>query len=425
MSRCRAPAVLLLSMLAILSGCASLSDSLFLVSHVEDPLKAGALTDQGVELYQLYLVNRGEYGRVNEVRRYFVVALRYDPENLRAQQYLQRIDDYRSDEVSKRLREAAQYLKKPKRTPDEDYALCLAAQRAYLLDPQNEQVVQVRRETTEIRVTLVDTYVQRARSAVAQIKEDTPGPTRERLYVDAFRSVNRALAIDPESRDANAEKRAMRSELNDIVAAHLHSAQQKIDRGLFTEAQKELPLLQELDRTLGGAFARQVEDLAYDLNYRWARTLLDRRDYAGAEGKAAAALAVRRTDEAAALKARAAQARASADAGGTFEAGLQRLDKLIGQGDWAGAWRTIGSLSKSATDRASQAALETRRERVRAQLPPMYEKAVQLYKAEEFQKAVELFEVILKIDVDYEQAAEYLEKARAKQKLIEQYGGDA
>jgi len=46
------------------------------------------------------------------------------------------------------------------------------------------------------------------------------------------------------------------------------------------------------------------------------------------------------------------------------------------------------------------------------------------YRAEDFQKAVELLETVLAIDVEYEQAAEYLDKARTKQKLLEQFGGE-
>src|SRR5512135_893885 len=89
----------------LLAGCAGLSDSLFLLRRLDDPAKSRAVAEQGVALYQLSLVARGEYERVNEVRRYFEVALRYDPANRKAQAYLDLVDNYRSVEARNRVRE--------------------------------------------------------------------------------------------------------------------------------------------------------------------------------------------------------------------------------------------------------------------------------------------------------------------------------
>jgi hypothetical protein len=49
---------------------------------------------------------------------------------------------------------------------------------------------------------------------------------------------------------------------------------------------------------------------------------------------------------------------------------------------------------------------------------------VNAHKAEEFQDAIGLFQQVLQVDLEYEQAAEYLDKAMAKQKLLEQYGDE-
>ena len=104
MNRSLSRAAALLGALALLAGCTSLSNSLFLVSKVEGPLKAKAVTEQGIERYQLYLVSQGDYARVDEVRRYFVVALRYDPDNLKAQQYLERGQHAKAQEIVEKMR---------------------------------------------------------------------------------------------------------------------------------------------------------------------------------------------------------------------------------------------------------------------------------------------------------------------------------
>jgi hypothetical protein len=108
----------LLLVLGLLAGCTRLSDSRFLPSGLDDQAKSRALTEQGVARYQLYLVTRGEYSRVAEARRYLEVALRYDPDNPKAQAYLEKLDNFRSSEGRARLREARALLSRAKRSQE-------------------------------------------------------------------------------------------------------------------------------------------------------------------------------------------------------------------------------------------------------------------------------------------------------------------
>jgi hypothetical protein len=419
----RAAGVLLLG-LSLLAGCTSLSDSMFILSKLEDPVKSNALTEQGIARYQLVLVSRGEYSRVAEVRRYFEVALRYDPDNPKAKAYLEKIDNYRNSEGRKRVREAQALLKRGKRSQEEDYAMCLAVQRAYQLLPEEAEVASLHRETTQVRGSLVEALLQRSKASKDQLREDTPIPAREKLTIESFRLIGRALAIDPANTSARSEERAMRSELSRVFESHRKAAEQNIEKAQFAEAGKELALLEELNRSLGHPFDREVESLGYGLNYRWARALFERKEYAAAEARADAALKVRRTDETASLKRRIAQARAQSEAGASFESGLQQADRLIAQGELAAAQRRIDLLARDTSEPGRLASLEERRERIRAQLPSLYQQAVNAYKAEEFEDSIRLFQVVVQIDVEYEQAADYLDKATAKQKLLDQYGGD-
>jgi hypothetical protein len=412
----------LLVTLVLLAGCTSLSDSRFLLSRLDDPVKSRALTEQGIAHYQLYLVSRGEYSRVPEVRRYFEVALRYDPDNLKAQAYLERIDNFRTVEGRKRVREAQALLKRDKRSQEEDYALCLAVQKAYQLLPDDAEVESLRQPTTQLRVSLVETLLQRCMTTLALIEVDTPAPAREKLTIEAFRSVSRALTLDPQNSTARSQEQDMRSELGRIFESRRKTAEQKVEKGQFGEAGRDLALLEELNRSMDHPFDREVESLSYSLSYRWARALLQRKEYAAAESRVEAALAVRRTDEAAALKRRIAEARAASEASASFESGLQKVDRLIAQGELAEANRRLALLARGMSDPGKSASLAERRERLRAQLPDLYQRAVNAYKAEEFQDSIKLFQTVLQIDVEYEQAAEYLDKAQAKQKLLEQYG---
>ena len=413
-----APAALLL----LAAGCTSLSDNRFL-SELGGPVKARVVTEEGIALYQLALVRRGEYSRVEEVRRYFEVALRFDPGNLQAQAYLQKVENYREAETAKRLREAEALWKKGKRSQEEDYALCVAVVRAVQLAPEDDQVATLHRQTSEIRGTLAAFYLERGRTARTRARAEDAA-ARDKLYIEAFGSFNRALAVEPQNSGAHTELDSLAAAVNQILRERLQSAQALVGKGQYAEARKEAALLEELNRRLGHPFDGEVAELGYTLHYRWARSLFERRDYPAALARTDSALAVRKTEEAAALRRRIQEARRQSESGLSYEAALGDADRLLAAGDLAGAYRRLDGLARGTKDRARLAALDSRREKIRAQLPALYEKAVAYYRAEEFQKAAELLETVVAIDVEYEQAAEYLDKARTKQKLLEQYGGE-
>jgi hypothetical protein len=418
MSALAAAAVLLAA------SCASLSEEEKFLSRLGDPAKARVVTEEGIALYQLALIRRAEYERVGEVRRYFEVALRFDPTNRQAQAYLELVDNYRDTETQKRLREAQALLKKGKRSQEEDYALCLAAARAGQLSPENDEVAALLRQTAGTCGTLVKLYLERGREARSQAKAESKGSNREKLYLEAYASFNRVLAVEPRNASARADKGSLQEAVNAILGEHLAGARQLTAAGKFTEARKETALVEELNRRLGRPFDEEVAELAYTLNYRWARSLFERRSYPAALARANAALAVRKTEEAAALRRRIEQARKQSQSGVSYEAALAEADRLLAEGDLAGAYSRLDSLARGIKDPARRTALEARRQKIRAQLPALYERAVGFYRQEEFGKAAELLETVVAIDVEYEQAAEYLDKARTKQKLLEQYEAD-
>jgi hypothetical protein len=45
---------------------------------------------------------------------------------------------------------------------------------------------------------------------------------------------------------------------------------------------------------------------------------------------------------------------------------------------------------------------------------------VQAYRDEDFKTAIELLQTVVGVQVDYEQASDYLDKAKSKQKVLDQ-----
>ena len=179
--------------------------------------------------------------------------------------------------------------------------------------------------------------------------------------------------------------------------------------------------MSELSRRSAGLGDEAVRTGTYELNHRWARWLFDQKDFASADVRVKAALAVRRTSEATALAKRIADSQATTATGATFETALKDLDRLIGAGELAAAQARLEALDRSTAESAKLSQLDDRRERIRSFLPDLYAKGLAAYRDEDFAAAIEALETVVRIDVGHEQAADYLEKARSKQRLLEQY----
>jgi hypothetical protein len=422
-----------------LVGCVSTSDD-FLLRSLDDQAKAKALVDQGIAEYQLQLVKREDYTKIAVVRQYFVVALSYDPDNLLANQYRDLVDNFKTTRLRDKLKEANTYLAKVNRKEDENYAMCLAVQAVYRIDPSNAAVVKLVNDTAPMRQTLASTYLSRARASLAKMTTTTPVATQDALYLDAFQNITKLVAIDPQNSDAKALLSTLKIELGKIFTRHSDTLRTLIAAAKFDNGKTEVAYLTDINRKLGGTFDAQLKTAGYSLYYQWARNLVSRKDYTQADAKLTTAISFSRTDEALALKksiadavgrnarttAQATQAASQAAQAASFDSALQEIDGLIAQAQssldsFADANAKINSLVGATTDQANLDQLESRRQKLQAFLKDYYDKAVAFYRSENFKDAIEILQVIVQVSVDYEQAADYLNKAQAKQKLLDQY----
>ena len=212
-----------------------------------------------------------------------------------------------------------------------------------------------------------------------------------------------------------------RTELAKTVTARVAAIQKAIAAGSWTSARTQVTALSDLNRKVGNAFDTDVRSASYSLNYSWAKALFDKKNYATSEVRVDAALAVSRTDEATSLKRKLLDIRSKADAGASWDSSLQQIDQLISSGELLAAHQKLNLLAKTTTDAAKLQALDDRDTSIRSNLKDLYDKGVQAYRDEDFKTAIDLLQTVVGIQVDYEQAGDYLDKARSKQKLLEQF----
>jgi hypothetical protein len=404
----------------LLLSCVS-NDAMFLVKNLDDQSKSQALTQAGIEEYQLHVVRLQEFDQITRIKDYFNVALRFDPSNTQAQQYLSIVENYKNQRLQAKVKEAAKVYAKPKRTDDDNYALFVSLQSAVKIDPTNKDVGKMLADTSQDRTKLIDAYLAKAKAAVDKLDDKSTDAVREKQYAEAFQNATKALDIDPKSAPAQAQASAAKAELAKSVSRRVTAIQKLIGTGSFTDARTQVSALNDLNRKLANSFAKDVTAVSYALNYTWAKKLVDQKEYATAGVKVDAALAVTRTDEAAALKRKITDLRSKADAGVSFEAALQDIDRLISTGELVAAHRKIDAVQNTSPSQDKLQMLDDRDAKILASLKDVYDRGVLAYRDENFKDAIDLLQTVVGIQVDYEQASDYLDKAKSKQKLLDQF----
>jgi len=400
-------------------GCTSTNDT-FLLKALDEQAKAQALTNQGIQEYDLHLTHRGEIDLIPQIRQYFTVALSYDPGNTQAQQYLQLVDNYKGQKLSSNLTSATKMLAKAKRTDDDNYALFVSLQTAARIDPADQDVKKMLSDTSQDRSKLVDSYLAKSKALVAQITDSTPDAAREKASTDALAYAKKALDVDPGSGAAKGQIASVKALVAKLVAARSADINKLIAASKFPDARTELTSLNDLNRRTANSFDADVSAASYTLNFAWAKSLYAQKDFATAESRVDAALAIKRSDEGTALKRQITAARTKSDAGVSFDTALADIDRLIAAGELASANRRLVAVQKVTTDQAKLATLDDRHQSIIAKLKDAYDQGVQAYQNEDFKTAIELLQTVVSIQVDYEQAGDYLDRARSKQKVLDQ-----
>jgi hypothetical protein len=399
-------------------GCVSADDS-FLVQKLDDQGKSQALTAAGIDQYQLYVVRNKDYEQIPRIKDYFNTALRFDPTNAQAQQYLKLIDSYKSQQVKVNIAAANKILAKPKRTDDDTYQAVSYLQSIMALDPKNADAPKLLSTISADSAKLVQSYVDKAKASVASVDAKSAVAAREKAYTDAYASVSKALDMDPKNGAAQGLSSTVKTELAKMIAAHVTAIQSLVTASKFADARTQLTGLADLNRKSGNAFDNDVRTQTYSVNFTWAKTLYAQKDYATAEARVDAALAVNRTGEATTLKKSLTDLRSKADTGASFDAALADIDKAIAAGDLLTAHRKLDAVANTTTDQARIGQLDDRDQKIQDGLKPLYDQGVQAYRDEDFKTAIDRLQIVVEIKVDYEQAADYLDKAKAKQKLLD------
>jgi hypothetical protein len=412
----------MLSAMVLALGCASFQNNTFLVQQVDDSNKSIALTNQGIRAYDSWLVERAAYDRVEAVRRYFVVALSFDPGNQRARQYLGRVDDFKSGLLRDRLQVVDRLMAKSERREEENYALVVALRTVTAVDPSNDSAARLLRESAALQASLAESLLARSREAQARAADPAASDDQRDLHLlEAYDAAVKAALIAQPSAPALKQETAVKPALAKARDRRLADVAKLVSNSKFEEARAELGRATSLDSRIGRERGADIASAAYSLYFQWAKSLESKGSIQEAEDRLDTAIAARRSDEAVAFKMRLEAKNAALSREASFEAALPEIDKCLAKGDLLGASKRLVSAARLAKDRAKLAQLDSRQAKITSALGDLYQKGVEAYRSEDFKAAIERLSVVVGIDADYERASDYLGKAREKQGILDQF----
>jgi len=404
----------------ILAGCSTTSDS-FLIENLTDEDKSKALTQKGIEQFNQEIEAKENYLSLPRVKAYFENAISFDPLNKVAKDYLARLTGYADEVAKEKIAAATKYLQKQRRTETENYNLCYVVQKAYEVAPQNKQVIELRKSIETILAGFVKKYIDTASSILKQVNDKDPTDKKEKMFLDIFDNYTRVLKIKPDDQVAQAGIADVKTEISSVVESRSSAAKVAILKRLFVKAETEVKALSILNLRIGNVYDGIVKNISYDLYLAWAEQDVKSRNYDLAAVRIDRALSSKRTREALDLKAKIDSGRNQLIIASSFDKWISEIDKNIGNKDYLAAYWKIKDLVTKVTSPSYIDIVKIRENRVKAALPDMYESAVGLYNEEKFAQAVVFFEVLADADKNDAEVREYLDRARAKQKVLDSF----
>ncbi len=404
----------------LLTGCTTIGDS-FLVQNLEDTDKARALTEKGIELYKRDILANENYASIRAVGRYFETALGFDPANRTAREYIARLSGLKDEFVKEKVAIAAKYLKSAKRSETDNYNLCYAVQKAYEADPANADVINLRKTIEPIVSALVKKYNATAAALAKQVTDKDGTAKRERLFLDIHDNYRSALRIKPDDAESMQGMKNAEAEIAGLFTLHMNEARKSIAARSYAKAETEVKALSAINRRLGGQYEDPVNGVTYDLYIAWAKQTVDSKNYESAAVFIDKALVARKTAEAAGLRDAIDKERNKALLATMFGRWIADIDNALANKDYVTAYWKIKDLKGKVTTPAHADAVRYRETRVSAAIPELFKSAVSFYNEEKFVQAIGIFTMLADTDRNNAEVREYLDRAQAKQKVLEAY----
>ncbi len=215
------------------NSCSTLSSNIFLVKSLDKEEKSEILTKKGIGYYEQQLTITENYLLVPMAKKYFKYALVFNPENVIAQQYMDKLNIFIDEQVASNLKSANKYFSIEDKSEQDIFNLCYFTQRAYEISPNNYDVVELKMEIRNDQDLLIEEYIKRGNEILVQLESDPDSladseDTRE-LYFKAYDNFGRILLLDPMNSKALKSQESVKNYLQSIAEMQIQTAENSFD----------------------------------------------------------------------------------------------------------------------------------------------------------------------------------------------------
>lgn len=405
-------------LLVVLSSCTSMRANMYLIKQLTPQDKAEYLFNEGVDLYNSELLDRNNLKAIPKIRQYFTDTLKLDPEHPKAQLYITKIDSFKKNQFDVYIARAKALQDKDKRTDSQNYAMVLAIKKAGDIKSIDTDLIKLKTTTISDRNAVITAREEQVGATQARILAEKNPQTLTKLLNDISKPMTELLAVDPGNPVATKSQKDLDAYVASLSQKDIDTAKTKLSAKKYGEAETAVLKAERNLTALTGEPNPQVQTLKYQIYYAWGSDLLAAKKYQSASDKASLAIAVNRTQEAVDLKSKITKAASERDYDADIDDILASVDSRLDRGDPAGAMNVIQSTMPKLKVQANKNSLSSREDQVIAQMKQLYDAGIAQYNEEDYVGAKQKFNVVVKIDSNYEQAQGYLDRANTKLRAL-------
>ncbi len=406
--------IVLAGVILMVSACTSLRADLFLIKQTSPQKKADMLYQEGLVRYNQDLKTNNDLTKIPEIRRYFSDAVTLDPMNTKAQQYLNKIDSFKTTLFTANMETAKKLAAVEKRTDTQNYQLVFAVKQASDLKPGDKDLAKIKASIKDLPPLVIQKHEERIAVLEPKILAEKDPKALLKLLNEANTVLSELHNIDPSNKAGAQSRIKIDTYVASLTQKDIDTAQAKLTAKKYADAETAVLRAEKSHAAISSEKNPQIQNLKYGIYYAWGTDLFTAKKYQAAGDKASLAISANRTTDALALKTKINKAAAVRDFDADISDILDSVDALLARGDPSGAQDIIDSNLPNLKIQANKNSLSAKTADVTAQIKIIYQAGISLYNEEDYEGAAQKFKVVVDINGDYEQAQSYLDKSNTK-----------
>ncbi len=395
----------------------------FLLKTMSNSEKSDILTEKGIAKFREEIEKAGNYSseKKEEVEKYFRTALAFNRANNTAKEYIRKLSSLKELLFERMYDNAMSYKDIRNKNESDEFNMCFYLEKALAIDPSNKKAQKFKKEIKDVYDKLIKLYASRGGDIKSRINSTRDKNRREKLYIAGNDNYYRATLIDPSNSTFKNELKFYESRIADTVKSKLAELNAGLKKGRFESVADSMYILDQNNRRIYNRFTKEILDLKFRLYYYWGIVLYRDKKYQAAIYKINAALSIKNDNYLAGLKDKINDTLSSEYFKNSFDSIIIDIDEMINNGDLDLAKKKIDYYRKSIRDPGQKRELEKRSKLILDKIPGLYQSAVNDYNDENFDDAMKKFGIVSRINPDYLDLKNYIEKTKNKQQMLQNY----